>query len=88
MSSPISETALRVPLHKVVKGAEGKVKAGAEHRTNTPDVNKEMSEQIVRPYINYAEALGDLPTGLNIAVVHWGPFEVSTPREYTAALLG
>lgn len=40
--------------------------------TNTLDVNKELSQQIVRPYINYAEALGNLPTGLNKAQVHWG----------------
>lgn len=42
--------------------------------TNTLDVNKELSQQIVGPYINYAEALGNLPTCLNKAQVHWGSF--------------
>lgn len=36
---------------------------GGRKRTNALDFNKELSQQIVWPYINHAEALGDLPTG-------------------------
>lgn len=32
-------------------------------RTNVQDFNKELSQQIAWPYINHAEAMGDLPTG-------------------------
>lgn len=32
--------------------------------------NKQLSQQILRPYINPVEALGDMPTGLNKALVH------------------
>lgn len=31
-------------------------------RTDILNYNKELSKQITRPYINHAEALGDLPT--------------------------
>lgn len=76
MSSPIKETHLHILLDKVMEGTGGKekkdIEEGREKRTNMLDVNKELSQQIVRPYINYAEALGDLPTGLNKALVRWG----------------
>lgn len=36
---------------------------GGRKRTNALDFNKELSQQIVGPYINHAEALGDVPTG-------------------------
>lgn len=58
---------------RVDEGIEEKdIQQGREKRSNMLDVNKEMSQQKVRPYISYAEALGDLPTGLNKALVHWG----------------
>lgn len=41
---------------------------GREERTNMLDVNKELSQQIVRPYINDPEALGDLAAGLSKAL--------------------
>lgn len=34
---------------------------GGRIRTNALDFNKDVSEQIAWPYINHAEALGDLP---------------------------
>lgn len=51
------------------RGNRGKRKeiAEGEKKTNLLHLNKELSQQIGRPYINYEEALGDLPTGLNKA---------------------
>lgn len=43
-------------------GRGGEV-SGGRKRTNPLDFNKELSQQIVWPYINHAEAMGDLPTG-------------------------
>lgn len=59
-------------LEEGTEGEEEDIKEGREKRTNVLDVNKKLSQQIVRPYISYAEALGDLPTDLNKALVHWG----------------
>lgn len=41
---------------------EGEMRGGRK-RTNALDFNKELSQHIAWPYINHAEALGDLPTG-------------------------
>lgn len=43
-------------------------------RTNALDFNKDVSEQIAWPYINHAEALGDLP------LLHWGPLELAVTK--------
>lgn len=36
---------------------------GRGERTNALDFNKELSQQYIWPYINYAEALGNMPKG-------------------------
>lgn len=41
--------------------AKGEMRGGRK-RTNALDYNKELSQQIAWPYINHAEAMGDLPT--------------------------
>lgn len=41
---------------------EGEMRGGRK-RTNALDFNKELSQQILWPYINHAEAMGDLPVG-------------------------
>lgn len=51
---------------------------GREKTTDMEDVNKELSQLVVRPYINYAEALRDLATGLNKALAHWGSIRHKT----------
>ena len=53
---------------------------GREKTTDMEDVNKELSQLAVRPYINYAEALRDLATGLNKALAHWGSLGVPSPQ--------
>lgn len=53
---------------------------GREKTTDMEDVNKELSQLVVRPYINYAEALRDLATGLNKALAHWGSLGVHSSQ--------
>lgn len=52
----------------------GEAKKERKKRTNALDFNKELSQQIVWPYIKRAGAMGDLPTwALNTALLQPGP---------------
>lgn len=54
------------PLHYSRSGRETRERRDMRQgrkRTNVQDFNKELSQQIAWPYINHAEAMGDLPTG-------------------------
>lgn len=54
---------------------------------NMLDVNKLLSQQIVRSYINDTEALGDLPTDLNKALHRGSLSSMTTKLNFCACMV-
>lgn len=76
------------PLLKLREENKGKTERerGATERrgrTNALDFNKELSQQIAWPYINHAEALGNMPKGPENSSAPLWPPQVSKSQNKT-----